>query len=110
MIIILPPYNASTSFQSKQLKLPSIQGMLWQETTIGMVYKSISDKAPVYLSVLFNIVITMTRRTLHYAKVDLRSLTVNTTLGRKYFPYKGALFWNSLATEIKVNLEIKKAI
>ena len=62
-IIAFNPYNAQISLLLKQLRLPSIQGMIQQET-LGMVYKAINNQATESLSVMLNRVSAMTAE--HY--------------------------------------------
>ena len=84
-IITFSLYNAQTSPLLKHLKVPSIQDMIQQET-VGMAYTAINNQAPEYLSVLFNRVSAMTRRTIRNANINLRPPRLNTTLAHNRVP------------------------
>ena len=90
-IITYSPYNAQTNPLLKHLKLPSIQDMIQQET-LGMVYKALNKQVPEYVSVLFDGVSAMKRRTICNVKINLRPPLLNTMLGQNCFAHRGPCF------------------
>ena len=92
--------NTPTGPLLKQLKLPSIQVMMQQET-LCMIYKAINNQALEYLSVLLSRVPTMTGRTIRNANINVRPPRLNTTLAHNCFAHKEPLLRPTLPTDTK---------
>ena len=58
-IITDSPFDAPAEPLLKSLRLPSINEMLHQEST-SMIYKTVNNQAPIYLTTLFNRVSSVT--------------------------------------------------
>ena len=63
-----------------------------------MVYRSINNDAPTYLSSLFEMLSENTIRELRNTKTDLKLPLLKTSSGQKCFSYRGARLWNNLST------------
>ena len=75
-----------------------------------MVFKSVNNQAPTYLTEMFVRLSDSCKRELRNTKTDLAVPHCNTTFGQKCFSHKGAKLWNDLSFEIKSsrNYEIFK--
>ena len=67
-----------------------------------MVYKSLHDRAPQYLSDLFSRNSQALPCTLRNSKTDMRVPLKTTTTGQKSFSFRGAKSWNSLTATSKL--------
>ena len=66
-----------------------------------MVYKSVNNQAPIYLTEMFVRLSDACKRELRNAKTDLAVPLRKSALGQKCFSYKGAKLWNDLSVEVK---------
>ena len=66
-----------------------------------MVYKSINNEAPNYLTSLFERPSQNTIRELRNTKTDLKMPLLKTSSGQKCFSYRVARLWNNLSVDAK---------
>ena len=66
-----------------------------------MVFKSLNDLAPQYLSSLFERNSQCSTRCLRNTETDLRVQMKTSANGQKCFSFRGAKLWNSLSAESK---------
>ena len=99
-IITDSPYDAPAKPLLRQLRLPSIAGMIHQES-VSMVYKVINGQAPTYFSSLFNSISVVTKRMLRNSNSNLKPPRMKTKFGQNSFAYKGAKIWNSLPNDCR---------
>ena len=66
-----------------------------------MVYKSINNMAPQYMSEIFTRNLDEATRQLQNTNTDLKMPKKRTCNGQKSFSFRGAKLWNSLDTEAK---------
>ena len=66
-----------------------------------MVYESINDLAPDYLSEIFTNNSACSRKNLRNTATDLQVPLLKTCNGQRAFSYRGARFWNHLDLEVK---------
>ena len=66
-----------------------------------MVYKSINDLAPDYLSEIFTKNSACSRKNLRNTATDLQVPLMKTCNGQRDFSYRGARVWNHLDLEVK---------
>ena len=93
-------YNSSASFLIKTLNWPTVADMI-QVQTACMVYKSINELAPDYLSQIFTKKLACSRENLRNTATDLRIPLVKTSSGQRTFSYRGARVWNHLDLAVK---------
>ena len=77
--------------------------------TLSMVYKSINDLAPTYLTEMFSRLSDTSKRELRNTRSD-KSLEIpmrKSANGQKCFSYKGATMWNCLSLESKLSPTLK---
>ena len=67
----------------------------------AMVYKSINDLAPDYLSEMFTKSSAYSRKNLRNTATDLQVPLMKTCNGQRAFSYRGAGVWNHLDLEVK---------
>ena len=66
-----------------------------------MVYRSINEEAPNYLTALFDRLSDISVRELRNTNTDLKLPRLKTSSGQRCFAYRGAQLWNNLSAEIK---------
>ena len=66
-----------------------------------MVYRSINNEVPDYLSTLFERLAQNTIKELRNTKIDLKLPLLKTSNGQKCFSYRGARLWNKLSANVK---------
>ena len=66
-----------------------------------MVYKSVNNQAPIYLTEMFARLSDVCKRELRNTKTDLTVPRRKSAFGQKCFSYKGANLWNDLSVEVK---------
>ena len=105
----LPKYNlgyntwdhdSSASALIKTLNWPTVADMIKVETAC-MVYKSINDLAPDYLSEIFTKNSACSRKNLRNTATDLQVPLMKTCNGQRAFSYRGARVWNHSDLEVK---------
>ena len=105
------PYDAPPQPLLEKLGWQSIRELINIETTM-MVYRSINNEAPSYLTSLFERLSQNTVRELRNTKTDLKLLLLETSSGQKCFSYRGARLWNSLSADAKnalTQIQLKNA-
>ena len=70
------------------------------EETLKMVYKSVSNQTPIYLTEMFVRLSSARKRKLGDTKTDLPVPRPESAFGQKCFSYKGAKLWNDLSVEV----------
>ena len=75
--------------------------------TACMVYKSINDLAPDYLSKMFTKNSTYSMKNLRNTATDLQVPLMKTCNGQRAFLYRGAGVWNRLGSEVKQASSLK---
>ena len=93
-------YDSSASALIKTLNWPTVADMIKVEKAC-MVYKSINDLAPDYLSEVFTKNSACSRKNLRNTATDLQVPRTKTCNGQRAFSYRGAGVWNHLDLEIK---------
>ena len=101
-IITGSPYDVPAKPLLRQLRLPSIAEMIWQESA-SIVYKAINGEAPPYLSSLFNSTSAVTNIMLRNSNLNLRPPRMKTKFGQNSFASGGggATIWNSLPNDCR---------
>ena len=99
-------YDSSASALIKSLNWPTVADMIKTETAC-MVYKSINDLAPDYLSEMFIKNSTCSRKNLRNTTTDLQVPLMKTSNGQRAFSYRGAGVWNLLGCEVKQESSLK---
>ena len=94
------PYDAPSQPLLEKLGWQPIKELINIETTM-MVYRSMNNEAPSYLTNLFERLSQNTVRELRNTKTDLKLLLVNTFRGQECFFYRGARLWNNLSAGAK---------
>ena len=95
------PYDAPSVPLRKELGCLSIKEMIVKETST-MMYKSLNDLAPQYLSDLFvRLSDFHTRELKKNTKNDLAAPLMRTVSGQKAFSYRGTKVWNKFNNNIK---------
>ena len=94
------PYDAPSQPLLRKLGWNPIKELVDIETTM-MVYKSINNEAPNYLTSLFERLSQNTIRELRNTKTDLKMPLLKTSSGQKCFSYRGARLWNNLSVDAK---------
>ena len=93
-------YDASALPIIKKLGWPTINELIESET-LKMVYKSVNNQAPIYLTEMFVRLSDACKRELRNTKTDLAVPRRKSAFGQKCFSYKGAKLWNDLSVEVK---------
>ena len=101
-IVTNSSYDSSASALIKTLNWQTVADMIKVETAC-LVYKSINDLAPDYLSEIFTKNSACSRKNLRNTATDLQVPLMKTCNGQRAFSYRGARVWNHL------NLEVKQA-
>ena len=99
-IVTNSSYDSSASALIKTLNWPTVADMIKVETAC-MVYKSINDLAPDYLSEMFTNNSAYSRKNLRNTATDLQVPLMKTCNGQRAFSYRGAGVWNHLDLEVK---------
>ena len=94
------PYDAPSQPLLEKLGWQTIRELIDMETAT-MVYRSINNEAPDYLSTLFERLSQNTINELRNTKTDLKLPLLKTTNGQKCFSYRGARLWNNLSDNVK---------
>ena len=92
--------NSSASALIKTLDWPTVADMIKVETAC-MVYKSINDLAPDYLSEILRKTRHAVGKNLRNTATDLQVPLMKTCNGQRAFSYRGAGVWNHLDLEVK---------
>ena len=66
-----------------------------------MVYRSINEEAPNYLTALFDRLSDISVRELRNTNTDLKLPRLKTSSGQRCFAYRGAHIWNNVSAEVK---------
>ena len=85
-------YDSAASALTRILKWPLVADMTKMETAC-MVYKSINDLAPDYLSEIFTKNSECSRKYLRNTEADLQIPPMKTCIGQRAFSYRGAVVW-----------------
>ena len=99
-------YDASAKPIIKKLGWHTVSEMIQMET-LSMVYKSINDLAPTYLTEMFSRLSDSSKRELRITRSDLEIPMRKSANGQKCFLYKGATMWNRLSQESKLSPTLK---
>ena len=94
------PYNAPSQPLLEKLGWQTIRELIDIETAM-MVYRSINNKAPNYLTSFFERLSQNTIRELRNTKTDLKLPLLKISSGQKCFSYRGARLWNKLSADAK---------
>ena len=95
------PYEApSLPLLHTELGWLSVKEMIVKETST-MMYKSLNDHAPQYLSDLFVRLSDFHTRELRNTKNDLAVPSMRIVSGQKAFSYRGTKVWNTFNDNIK---------
>ena len=99
-------YDASAKPIIKKLGWHTVSEIIQMET-LSMVYKSINDLAPTYLTEMFSRLSDTCKRELRNTRSDLEIPMRKSANGQKCFSYKGATMWNRLSLESKLSPTLK---
>ena len=99
-------YDASAKPIIKKLGWLTVSEIIRMET-LSMVYKSINDLAPTYLTEMFSRLSDRSKRELRNTRSDLEIPLRKSANGQKCFSYKGATMWNCLSLESKLSPTLK---
>ena len=105
-IVTNSSYDSSASALIKTLNWPTVADMIKVETAC-MVYKSINDPAPDYLSEIFTKNSACCRKNLKNTATDLQVPLMKTCNGQRAFSCRGARVWNHLDLEFKQESSFK---
>ena len=105
-IVTNSSYDSSASALIKTLNWPTVADMIKVETAC-MVYKSINDLAPDYLSEIFTKNSACRRKNLRNTATDLQVPLMKTCNGQRAFSYRGTGVWNHLDWEVKQASSLK---
>ena len=94
------PYDAPSQPRLEKLGFQAIRELIDMETAT-MVYWSINNEAPDYLSTLFERLSQNIIKELRNTKTDLKLPLLKTSNGQKCFSYRGARLWNNLSDNVK---------
>ena len=94
------PYDAPSLPLLEKLGWQTIRELIDIETAM-MVYRSINNEAPNYITGLFERLSQNTIRELHNTKTELKMPLLKTSSGQKCFSYRGARLWNNLSVDAK---------
>ena len=92
--------DSSASALIKTLNWPKVADMIQVETAC-MVYKSINELTPDYLSQIFTKKSAFSRENLGNTATDLQLPLVKTCSGQPTFSYRGTRVWNHLDLAVK---------
>ena len=73
-----------------------------------MVYKSVNNQAPIYLTEMFVRLSDACKRELRNNKTDLAIPLRKSAFGQKCFSFKGAKLWNDLSVDAKSSKSYEK--
>ena len=99
-IVTNSSFDAPSGPLIRSLGWKTVRELVDQDSRL-MVYKSINELAPQYMSNLFTRNSTCSSRSLRSTKTDLRIPKKTSANGQKCFSYRGAKLWNSLPAETK---------
>ena len=99
-------YDASAKPIIKKLGWHTVSEIIQMET-LSMVYKSINDLAPTYLTKMSSRLSDTCKRELRNTRSDLEIPMRKSANGQKCFSYKGAKMWNCLILESKLSPTLK---
>ena len=105
-IVTNSSYDSSASALIQTLNWPTVADMIKVETAC-MVYKSINELAPDYLSQIFAKKSACSRKNLRNTATDLQIPLVKTSSGQRTFSYRGARVWNHLDLAVKQTSSFK---
>ena len=105
-IVTNSSYDSSASVLIKTLNWPTVADMIQVETAC-MVYKSINELAPDYLSQIFTKKSACSRENLRSTATDLQIPLVKTCSGQRTFSYRGARVWNHVDLAVKQTSSFK---
>ena len=94
------PCDAPSQPLLEKLGWQCIKEFITTETAM-MVYRSINNEVPSYLTSLFERLSQNTVRELRNTKTDLKLLLSKTSRGNKCLSYRGARLWNNLSADVK---------
>ena len=94
------PYDASSQPLLKELGWPTVKELIETETA-RIVFRSINEEAPNYLTALFDRLSDISVRELRNTNTDLKLPRLKTCSGQRCFAYRGAQLWNNLSAEVK---------
>ena len=94
-------YDAPSVPLRKELGWLSVKEMIIVKETSTMMYKSLNDLAPQYLSDLFVRLSDFHTRELRNTKNDLAVPLMRKVSGQKAFSYRGTKVWNKFNNDIK---------
>ena len=105
-IVTNSSYDSSASALIKTLNWPTIADII-QVGTACMVYQSINELAPDYLSQIFTKKSACSRENLRNTATDLQIPLVKTCSGQRTLSYRGARVCNHLDLEVKQTSSLK---
>ena len=94
------PYDAFSQPLLKELEWPTVKELIETETA-RMVYRSINEEAPNYLTALFDTLSDNSVRELRNTNTYLELPRLKTCSGQWCIVYRGAQLWNNLNPEVK---------
>ena len=92
------PYDAPSQPLLEKLGWQPIKALIKLEIAM-MVYRSMNNEAPSYLTSLFERLPKNTVRELRNTKTDLKMPRLKTSSGQKCFSDRGARLWNNLSAD-----------
>ena len=105
-IVTNSSYDSSASALIKTLNWPTVADMIQVEKAC-MVYKSINELAPDYLSQIFTKKLACSSENLRNTATDLEIPLMKTCSGQRTFSYRGARVWNHLDLAVKQTSSFK---
>ena len=106
-IITNNSFDASSKPLIQNLDWKTINDTITHESR-AMVYKSINDIAPQYVSEMFTRNLHDATRQLRNTNTDIKLPRKRTCNGQKSFSFRGAKLWNSLDTEAKQAISLNR--
>ena len=106
-IITNSSFDASSKPLIQKLGWKTVNDMIRHES-MTIVYKSINNKAPPYMSEMFTRNSQDATRQLRNTNTDLRLPKKRTCNGQKSFSFRGAKLWNSLNNEAKLATSLNR--
>ena len=100
MIPTNSPYEAPSQPLLEKLGWQTIKELINIETSM-MVYRSMNNEAPSYLTSLLERSFQNTVSELRNTKTDLKLPLLKTSSGQRCFSYRGARLWNNLSADAK---------
>ena len=94
------PYDAPSQPLLEKLGWQPIKELINIKTAM-MVYRSMNNEAPSYLTSLLERLSQNTVRELRNTKTDFKLSLLKTSSGQKCFSYRGARLWNNLSADAK---------